>query len=595
MLYVINVILIKNYQFLHFLHLRLTGFTLLQEQLNQALAKAILISGSPLSLVEHPLWISFFKEIRPSYTLPTRKRISCTCLDAEFNSVQSEIKEELHNSKNLHLQCDGWSNIRNESIINFVVTTPEPRFVDFIITKENRHDAQYLSEQMKIVMEKYDTEKFFVVIGDNAANMRAAFRVLSETFQHIVPLGCIAHLLHLLCNDILNCDSVKLFLGQVTDIVKTIKKSHLLQALFTRIGKEKNINISLKLAGKTRWGSHLFSLQSLYANKVVLQTLAVSDEILVTTQLKNRLLDDAIFWVRVEKMINILKPIVDLITKLESNDPLIHLVHDEINNIEAKLTELLPESPLQKAEEQKVLKKVSERKQFALGDIHLAATLLNPSSQGCKLNCDELMDAIQFIYNTATNMKLDLPLVKTELTDYRDRTGIWSKRFIWEGVDQISPLLWWRGLRGTNSLADVAVRILSAPVTSAGTERTFSTFSWIHSMKRNKLTTERASKIAYVAHNWKLKHKKPKSIKGSNSKVENISSPTFTPSTSNSTLGKKKNADHPENKKKKKLTAVNLEDEETDTDTDSDSDIDEDISYADSSTGDEDLDEVNED
>uniref|UniRef100_A0A6P7HA45 Uncharacterized protein LOC114348106 isoform X2 n=1 Tax=Diabrotica virgifera virgifera TaxID=50390 RepID=A0A6P7HA45_DIAVI len=29
--------------------------------LNQSLAKAIFISGSPLSLVEYPLWIDFFK------------------------------------------------------------------------------------------------------------------------------------------------------------------------------------------------------------------------------------------------------------------------------------------------------------------------------------------------------------------------------------------------------------------------------------------------------------------------------------------------------------------------------------------------------
>ena len=38
-------------------------------------------------------------------------------------------------------------------------------------------------------------------------------------------------------------------------------------------------------------------------------------------QLKIRILDDAVFSVRVKKMIGILKPIVDLITKLESNVP----------------------------------------------------------------------------------------------------------------------------------------------------------------------------------------------------------------------------------------------------------------------------------
>jgi len=73
----------------------------------------------------------------------------------------------------------------------------------------------------------------------------------------------------------------------------------------------------------------------------------------------------------------------------------------------------------------------------------------------------------------------------------------------------IKPLSWWRGLRGTCELADVAIRILGAPVTSAATERTFSTFSWIHSKKRNRLSTERAAKLTFLSHNWKLMNAPP--------------------------------------------------------------------------------------
>ncbi|CAH1106011.1 unnamed protein product [Psylliodes chrysocephalus] len=103
--------------------------------------------------------------------------------------MQSEIKADLKNSNNLHLQCEGGSNLRNESIVNFVITKPEPRFFDFIITKTNRHNAEYLSNQMHNVLEKYGPEKFLVIIGDKAANMRGAFRLLTEKFNNIVPLG----------------------------------------------------------------------------------------------------------------------------------------------------------------------------------------------------------------------------------------------------------------------------------------------------------------------------------------------------------------------------------------------------------------------
>ena len=96
-----------------------------------------------------------------------------------------------------------------------------------------------MAKEIQNTMKKYGRpEKYLIAIGDNAANMRTAFRLLNETFNHIVPLGCIAHLLHLLCNDILSCESVRSFMQQVTEIVKTIKNSHQLQTMFLKLGKK---------------------------------------------------------------------------------------------------------------------------------------------------------------------------------------------------------------------------------------------------------------------------------------------------------------------------------------------------------------------
>lgn len=474
------------------------------EALNKALAKAIYVTGTPLSITEHPLWQNFFKSLRPSYILPSRFRLSTSYLDTQYTEMQTDLKEQLTSAKHLHLQCDGWSNIRNESIINFVISKPEPVFIDFLVTRENKHDAPYLSKQMELVMTKHGVEKFFVVIGDNARNMRAAFNLLKEKYPHVVPAGCVAHLLHLLCSDILSCKSVETFMSQASDLVKTVNRSHRLKALFTKIGKEKKVNVSLKLPVKTRWGSNLFCLQSLQANKAVLQTLAVSEETDMTKELKSRLLDDHVFWVRVEKFIHILDPIVHLITKVESNKPLIHTIHYELNTLQEHLTKLLPESPVLKTEERAIISKIQDRKEFALGSIHLAASLLDPQSQGRLLTPEEIIDGMQFVCETGERMGLDVAQVRTDLTNYRNKEGLFGKQFLWESLEKICPLTWWKSLVGTNVLAELSVRILSAPVTSAATERTFSTFSWIHSKKRNRLTSERAAKITFLSYNWKL-------------------------------------------------------------------------------------------
>ena len=194
-------------------------------------------------MVEHPLWIDFFKRIRPSFQLPSRYRLSSTYLDAQYTETQGNINKQLEEAKNLHLQCDGWSNLKNESIINFIISKPEPIFVEFVMTNSNSHNAEYLAQLITNLMEKYGPEKFLVAIGDNAANMKAALNLVKVKFPHIVPLGCLAHLLNLLCSDILGCQTIKIFMANAVEVVKTVKHSHILQALFDEISAEKNSKI----------------------------------------------------------------------------------------------------------------------------------------------------------------------------------------------------------------------------------------------------------------------------------------------------------------------------------------------------------------
>lgn len=172
------------------------------------------------------------------------------------------------------------------------------------------------------------------------------------------------------------------------DVVKTVKNSNLLKAIFDRLLSEKKFKdrISLKLPGTTRWGSHLFCLESLQANKTVLKKLAVSEEADSSADLKRRILDDAVFWVREEKMINMLSPIIDLITSFEGNNEMVHKVYVKLYELQETLTsEIIPLSPVQQVEENKILQNLTKRMKRGISKIHQAGDLLNPSSIGCYL------------------------------------------------------------------------------------------------------------------------------------------------------------------------------------------------------------------
>lgn len=67
----------------------------------------------------------------------------------ECEATKSEVSQLLDDSTVLHLQCDGWSNLRTESINNFVVTQLKPVFVDFLTTEAHRHTLEYLSVEIE--------------------------------------------------------------------------------------------------------------------------------------------------------------------------------------------------------------------------------------------------------------------------------------------------------------------------------------------------------------------------------------------------------------------------------------------------------------
>lgn len=111
------------------------------------------------------------------------------------------------------------------------------------------------------------------------------------------------------------------------------------------------------------------------------------------------------------------------------------------------------------------------------------------------------------------------------MVQYRTHEGLWSKQFIWSlEIENVSPSTWWNGICGSSKLSKIASAILSLPSSSAATDRSFSTYSLIHTKKRNKLTNERAGKLLYIHQNQNNLHKKQVQKKNSQNTEKNIQS-----------------------------------------------------------------------
>ncbi|XP_011860387.1 PREDICTED: uncharacterized protein LOC105557685, partial [Vollenhovia emeryi] len=184
-----------------------------QEKMDEAIARAVYATATPLSIFENLHWQAAFKLIRPAYKPPSRFLLSNMLLEAEHERVQVSINENINNAKCLCLLSDGWTNCRGEGIINFIITTPKSVFYKAIESNTNRQISDFIFEEFSQVADDVGPGKFMALITDNAANMKSAWKKFTEKYPHTTAFGCAPHSINLFAKDILKLDSIKVIVN----------------------------------------------------------------------------------------------------------------------------------------------------------------------------------------------------------------------------------------------------------------------------------------------------------------------------------------------------------------------------------------------
>lgn len=205
----------------------------------ECFARAMYATGSPLMLTANVYWKRFLNALRPAYTPPTRHALSTHLLDTEFNRVQAKVKQTIDKADCISVISDGWSNVRGQGIINYIVTTPQPVFYKSTDTKDNRHTGLYTADELKAVISDLGPEKVFGLVTDNAANMKVAWAHVEETYPHITTIGCAAHTLNLLLKDIMALKTMDTLYKTAKQVVKYVKGKQVASAIYFSKQKEK--------------------------------------------------------------------------------------------------------------------------------------------------------------------------------------------------------------------------------------------------------------------------------------------------------------------------------------------------------------------
>jgi hypothetical protein len=95
--------------------------------------------------------------------------------------------------------------------------------------------------------------------------------------------------------------------------------------------------------------------------------------------------------------------------------------------------------------------------------------------------------------------------VRRELSKYISEHGVFGNLHTTKNRDSLSFIEWWNMYDSfTTYLHKLAMKVLSQVVNTSSAERCWSTYSFIHNVKRKNLNADRAESLVYVHYNSRL-------------------------------------------------------------------------------------------
>ncbi|WOG95402.1 hypothetical protein DCAR_0414720 [Daucus carota subsp. sativus] len=98
-----------------------------------------------------------------------------------------------------------------------------------------------------------------------------------------------------------------------------------------------------------------------------------------------------------------------------------------------------------------------------------------------------------------------MKLLREQLSRFQAKEGIFGTPAARIDAVSMSPISWWSTYGSeTLELTDIALKVLSQPISSSSAERVWRTYSFIHNAKWNRLNATRDDKLVFIHSNARL-------------------------------------------------------------------------------------------
>ena len=105
-------------------------------------------------------------------------------LTKTYSEMKNNIQEIVKDAPTVSIISDGWSNLRNEHLVNFILVIPnqKPLFYGFIDCDGESQTSQQIATDSMHVIDEVGAEKVNSIVTDNASSMRGLSKKSILTF-----------------------------------------------------------------------------------------------------------------------------------------------------------------------------------------------------------------------------------------------------------------------------------------------------------------------------------------------------------------------------------------------------------------------------
>ncbi|XP_027364746.1 uncharacterized protein LOC113871850 [Abrus precatorius] len=474
---------------------------------------------------------------------PSYNALRTSLLQQERSHIERLLQpiKSLWLIKGVTLVYDGWTDVQRRPLINFMAVSEGGLiFLKAVDSSKEYKDKHYMASIIKDVINEVGPKNVVQIITDNAPVCKAAGMLIEAEFHHVFWTPCVVHTLNLALKNICaarnidgnenvfnECHWITLLVDDAS-FIKTFIMTHSMRlTIFNEFSSLKLLSVA-----ETRFVSMLVMLKRLKLLKRALQNMVISDrwnsyredDVGKAAHVKELILND-IWWDKLDYILSFTDPIYSMLRKCDTDASTLHSVYEMWDSMIEKVKTVIYRH------EEKETNEVSNfydvihsilnfRWSKSCTPLHCLAHSLNPryySEEWLREAPNRVPPHQDDEVSREKNkcLKRYFPNAEERKNVFVEFSNFSSCAADFASFDSIEdrwtldPKSWWV-MHGSSTplLQKLALKLLVQPCSSSCCERNWSTYSFIHSMKRNKMDPKRAEDLVYVHSNLRLLSRK---------------------------------------------------------------------------------------